>query len=251
MGGDGGVIASNRRYMRGAGTAEHKEHRDEALEREEMARTMQVCAASSQPLQFSRNTIVTCPYGNLYHKEAAVEALLRRKQEDAVLGDHIRGLKDLHEVRFHIMTSTDGAILPTCPITGRELNGNIPAVALIPGRPGQCNVVSERGMQEMGDDFVIEYGPVEDKIRLAPPLDILAEIKAKLEEKRAKKSKKKRKEQSHEADRLSKKSATNVTAVARDKVNDAFRENTVFSSLFSRDGVAVSDKDKKDNLFAR
>jgi hypothetical protein len=247
MGGDGGVIASNRRYMRGAGTAEHKEHRDEALEREEMARTMQFCAASGQPLQFSKNTIVTCPYGNLYHKEAAVEALLRRKQEDAVLGDHIRGLKDLHEVRFHITTDS----VPTCPITGRELNGNIPAVALIPGRPGQCNVVSERGMQEMGDDFVIEYGPVEEKIRLAPPLDVLGEMKAKLEEKRAKKSKRKRKEQSKEQDRPSKKPATNVTAVARDKVNDAIRENTVFSSLFSRDGAAVSEKDKKDNLFAR
>jgi hypothetical protein len=248
MGGDGGVIASNRRYMRGAGTAEPKEHRDEALERDEMARAMQVCAASSQLLQFTRQTIVTCPYGNLYHKEAAVEALLRRKQDDdAVLGDHIRGLKDLHEVRFHLTTDN----IPTCPITGRELNGNIPAVALIPGKPGLCNVVSERGMQEMGDDFVIEYGPVEEKIRLAPSLDVLAEMKAKLEEKRAKKSKKKRKEPSQEPDRPSKKSATNVTAVARDKVTDAIRENTVFSSLFSRDGVSVSEKDKKDNLFAR
>ena len=260
MGGDGGVIASNRRYMRGAGTAEHKEHRDETLERQEIARTMQCCAASSQPLQFSSSSsvIVTCPFGNLYHKEAAVEALLRRKQDDdTVLGEHIRGLKDLHEVRFHLDGSNN--IIPICPITGRELNGSIPAVALIPGKAGQCNVVSERGIQEMGTEFEAEYGPVEEKIRLAPPLDVLMEIKARLEEKRAlsslsKKSKKKRKvmESQPPDDRPKKQQSTNVTSVARDKVNDAIRGNSVFSSLFSNNGAeAVSEKQKKDNLFAR
>lgn len=253
MGGDGGVIASNRRYMRGAGTAEHKEHRDEELQRQEIARTMQRCAASGQPLQFSSTTIVTCPYGNLYHKEAAVEALLRRKQEEILIGDHIRGLKDLHEVRFHLTKTVDGSHIPTCPITGRELNGNIPAVALIPGKAGQCNVVSERGIKEMGPDFEAEYGPIEDKIRLAPPSDILAEMKAKLEEKRflSKKSKKKRKEQSKSEERPPKKQSTDVTTAAREKVKDAIRGNSVLSSLFSDGRGTVSDKEKKDNLFAR
>lgn len=255
MGGDGGVIASNRRYMRGAGTAEHKEHRDEELERQEIARTMQLCAASSQPLLFSSSsTIVTCPYGNLYHKEAAVEALLRRKQEETLIGDHIRGLKDLHEVRFHVTKTSDGSIIPTCPITGRELNGNIPAMALIPGKAGQCNVVSERGIKEMGADFEAEYGPVEEKIRLAPPLDVLMDMKAKFEEKRAlpKKSKKKRKVvESKPDDHPPKKQSKDVSSAARDKVNDAIRGNTVFSSLFSHGLQAISDKEKKDNLFAR
>jgi len=78
MGGDGGVIASNRRYMRGAGTADAtgdsarggNESIDPAVAEVEARRAMVTCALSGRPLQFGERTVVTCPYGRLYHKEA-------------------------------------------------------------------------------------------------------------------------------------------------------------------------------------
>jgi Rtf2 RING-finger len=213
MGGDGGVIASNRKYMRGAGTADHtgdsasssRDAKDPAVEREEMHRSMKTCAVSNKPLHFVQQessdgaagggtTIVACPYGRLYNKEAAVEALLRRKRADKQqdgkedeLGSHIRGLKDLYEVRFHFVKQEGGELIPTCPIRGSELNGQIPAVVLVPGgSEGQVNVVSERAIQEMGEQAIMEdYGPIHEKIRLAPSAAALVEIKKALSEKRA------------------------------------------------------------------
>jgi Rtf2 RING-finger len=211
MGGDGGVIASNRKYMRGAGTADHTgdsgtastssaKKQDPAVEREEMLRSMKTCAVSNKPLHFHQaddnnnsggGTIVACPYGRLYNREAAVEALLRRKRDgkqqkegkEDELGSHIRGLKDLYNVRFHLVKGQGDELIPTCPIRGTELNGQIPAVVLVPG--GQVNVVSERAIQEMGEQAISEdYGPIHEKIRLAPSAAALVEIKRALSEKR-------------------------------------------------------------------
>ena len=188
-----------------------------------------VCSVSGKPLQFSKNSsdddggdannnnnngsgsIVVCPYGRLYNKEAAVEALLRRKQGKGdgakrdELGEHVRGLKDLHAVRFHLVETEQGdggkhrRLVPTCPVRGTELNGHITAVVLVPGRSGAVNVVSERALQEMPAVVEDDHGPVEQKIRLAPPATVLDEIKRALakrraEEKSAKKKKDKKKD---------------------------------------------------------
>ena len=82
MGGDGGVIASNRKYMRGAGTADHTgDLNRHAAQKFNAQEVMKTCALTKTPLHTSvGNTIVTDPYGSLYHKEAAVQALLTRKQ---------------------------------------------------------------------------------------------------------------------------------------------------------------------------
>jgi hypothetical protein len=163
--------------MRGAGTADHTADSsqkqgaaDPTVEREELRRTMRTCAVSGQDLRFgTADAIVACPYGRLYQKEAAVEALLKRRQGEAdALGDHIRGLKDLKEVRFHFTTAADGkGVVPTCPVRGTELNGQIPAVVLLPG--GIVNVVSERAFREMGEEnILLEYGPAKKRLRLAP-----------------------------------------------------------------------------------
>lgn len=168
--------------MRGAGTADHTGDSsgkngpvDPAVEKEELRRTMAQCAVSGQPLRFGKEPIVTCPYGRLYHKQAAVEALLKRKQYDSdQLGNHVRGLKDLKEVRFHLVTSADGTTVPACPIRGTELNGTISAIALIPG--GTTNVISERALKELGNDVLEEYGPSKKTIKLAPTAAQLKEI---------------------------------------------------------------------------
>ena len=201
MGGDGGVIASNRRYMRGAGTADHtgdsqrSRGEKQVSDREDALERMTTCALTKAPLQFGGQTIVACPYGRLYHKEAAVEALLRRKQTEGQdeLGSHIRGLKDLHEARFCLTKKADGRQVPSCPVTGQEFNGQHPVILLVPGNPDTYNVVSQRAFKEMGHDALkTEYGPFQDEIRLAPPASELDEIMEVLEAKRKKKEKSKK-----------------------------------------------------------
>ena len=179
MGGDGGVIASNRRYMRGAGTADHTGDASRACTQKTSAKErMRTCHLTKAPLDLAQQ-IVACPYGRLYSKEAAVEALLRRKhdsiQKADELGRHVRGLKDLHSARFHVQGN-----IPVCPVTGVELNGTHAAL-LIPKKGDECNVLSERALKEMGMEALqADYGPFEkdDMIRLAPPESAMEEIQA-------------------------------------------------------------------------
>lgn len=197
MGGDGGVIAVNRRYMRGAGTADatgdyasssHNTRQavDPAVAEQDVARMMTNDCLTNQPLHFDQ-PIVVCPYGWLYQKETAVEALLKRKSgADTLMGTHVRGLKDLKDVRFHVVDSQ-----PTCPVTDKPLNGKIVAFALLPGNPNSPNVVSERALTMT--NLMSDYEPYDDKIRLAPTEAVLVKIKEELEAKRkAKKKKRKR-----------------------------------------------------------
>lgn len=310
MGGDGGVIASNRRYMRGAGTADHTADSNRAsksetqtLEREDATERMRTCAITKNPLPFggnnnsSNNNIVACPYGRLYNKEAAVEALLRRKasknnndSEDIdELGSHIRGLKDLYPVRFSYQATKDnkksssspsskGVVVPVCPITGQELNGTVPAILIHPGNLDNVNVLSQRAVKEMGwDSLQDEYGPMEEKIRLAPPPAELVEIQQALEEKRQlassnkkKKDKKKRKKEKFAAATTTTTDNSNSTVqslppprkvhkasladVAATRVQTSVKNNEVLSSIFTTSSSktnSMSQKERNDHLFAR
>lgn len=79
MGGDGGVVAVNRRYMRGAGQADHTGDFQRNSENQEYnaLEAMTNCALTKAPLlpssKNSSGPIVACKFGRLYHKEAAVE----------------------------------------------------------------------------------------------------------------------------------------------------------------------------------
>jgi Rtf2 RING-finger len=213
MGGDGGTKAVHRAYLRGAGSAsttgDHPANNrsDKQITEQEANRAMQYCYITDQPLHYDTTSsssssssssylssnIVTCRYGRLYNKEAAIEALLHRKQQSKVsatassgtstnatgstvqsrLGMHVRGLKDLYNVRF-LTTQNDvtnvATVMPVCPITGRELNGKIIAFALIPGNDNIVNVISEYALKRLSEsEILIEYG-ARKKIRLlAPP----------------------------------------------------------------------------------
>ena len=112
---------------------------------------------------------------------------------------HIRGRKDLHPVRFHITKEDkkEGYVV-TCPITGSDIGaGSIPSFLIVKSFANSTpvddvdnansipNVISERGMQEMGiDKLQEEYGPFEKKdlIRLAPQQGLFEEIRKKWEE---------------------------------------------------------------------
>jgi len=284
MGGDGGVIASNRRYMRGAGTADHtadslrSRGEKQVSDREAARERMRTCALTQAPLQFGDQTIVACPIGRLYHKEAAVEALIRRKQQqnEAVagyegdeLGLHIRGLKDLYEARFTLMTKADGSKVPCCPVTNMEFNGQHPVILLVPGNKETSNVISQRAFKEMGQEALeTEYGPFTDQVRLAPPESELEEIMEQLVVKRMQKEKtkkssskkdKKRKElEQAKADKKSKakqnqrpSKAAKMSAAeeARGSVTSAVKSNAVLSSLFTKKDR--NHKEGADKLFAR
>jgi Rtf2 RING-finger len=278
MGGDGGVVAVKREYMRGAGTADNtgdysRSNRGEKVvsDRDDALQRMTTCALTKLPLEGA--TIVACPWGRLYQKEAAVEALIRRKQssqEHDELGSHIRGLKDLFPVRFHV---PKGAAMPTCPVTGQELNGQLPVILLVPGNPELPNVVSQRAFKEIGKEALqTEYGPFQEEIRLAPPVADLEEIKQALEAKRdkkkeksSKKKDKKRKETgvvavvvANNNDKNPKKQrrgdstggTSSAAQVARGRVHDAIKANDNLSSLFVKD-KKTSHKEQAADLFAR
>lgn len=274
------MIASNRKYLRGAGTADctaDASKRDKSsnkqAQRETCREIMTTCYITKTPLDYNAS-IVICPYGRLYQKEAALQALLQRRHsneeeenKNELLGKHVRGLKDLYEVRMELRKSDNGSnLVPVCPVTGLELNGQIPAFLIVSKTTSQPNVVSERAFKEMGMEALqAEYGAFdkeEDTIRLAPPPSMMDTIKEKLETKRlSKKSKngKKRKKNNSVNDKKkktkslktdTKKANGSVAEAARERVATAVASNTVLSSLFTGKS-SVSEKEKKDNLFAR
>jgi hypothetical protein len=277
MGGDGGVIASNRKYMRGAGTANHtadgasSKQQQEASAKEVQQELMSVCYLTKAPLNFKKQQIVADPYGRLYNKEAAVEALLRRKtSSDEVvneLGSHIRGLKDLVTLNVELSSSNDNDAIPICPVTSVELNGVNPAVLLPHVKDGGVNVLAERSIKEMGKEALREeYGDLDHVIRLAPPPRMMEEIIKKVQEqhdleKAAKLAKKKKRNKSGDDDEearkkkkkklqaVNKKSST-VTDAARQRMKSAVESNHVLSSLFATK-KNISEKERGDSLFAR
>ena len=183
-------------------------------------------AASSS----ASSDIVACPYGRLYKREKIIEALLRRArsgadgdhttdghaQDASISISHIRGMKDLHPVRFHVTTisttsrdvvksngKTNGSHLtPVCPITGSDIgSGKVPSYVIVRSSTTKMksngvvddeasrgpNVLSERAIKEMSvQGLQAEFGPFDEKdmILLAPPLTggVFDEIKRKWEE---------------------------------------------------------------------
>mmetsp|Transcript_15033 Transcript_15033/g.37871 ORF Transcript_15033/g.37871 Transcript_15033/m.37871 type:complete len:304 (-) Transcript_15033:152-1063(-) len=303
MGGDGGVIASNRKYMRGAGTADHTgDLNRHAAQKFNAQEAMKTCALTKAPLHTSAgSTIVADPYGSLYHKEAAVQALLTRKQRDdpgdasatSTIGPQVRRLADLYEVRFYREEGSKSRN-PTCPITGKALTGSIPAILLVPGKEGMSNVVSESALSQLSaEELEGEYGRIRKRVRLAPNPVLLEKIKeqtqqerekddeerrkAKKDKKKDKKSKRKREgkdkvtsssekktrcdenkekkkaEMSARSSSAIKSSSSSVGKQIQSRVDSAIEKSSVLSSLFVNKSAQskISEKEKKDNLFAR
>ncbi|KAL7468478.1 hypothetical protein ACHAXS_008716 [Conticribra weissflogii] len=315
MGGDGGTISSSRLYLRGAGKASHTaDHPSNALKRAkvedaERARLiLTTCAISGATFDFSPKShlpgdgcgsgavsaadIVACPYGKLYKRENALEALLERSKSASgdvattTLGPHIRGMKDLHSVRFHVVADSSSKdvkkYVPICPITGSEItSGNVPSVLIVQPKKEKGddapNVLSERAIKEMGiSSLQSEYGPFDEKdiVRLAPPKTggIFEEIQrnweAKMEEERqAKLLKKKDKKRKRTGDlkSLSTSSASviiepkgkcdgevkakkSAADEARSSVQSAVANSSVLLSLFGAGNKHQSDKEKRDVL---
>jgi hypothetical protein len=230
MGGDGGTVAANRAYLRGAGKANHTADRARIggvggggsvvpSHDDDVSRARSIlhhCAITGEPLDHHRRNrksggggggIVVCPHGKLYVRERAIESLLARNRgigigtSTAIIGEHVRGMRDLHPARFMVTSSDAGGgdgttrsrratttttttSTLTCPITGSDIGGgNVPCYVIVRCSKGVDdddddgdigpNVLSERAIREMGiDGLQGEYGPFleRDMIRLAPPM---------------------------------------------------------------------------------
>ncbi|MGK3744513.1 MAG: hypothetical protein ACI90V_011373, partial [Bacillariaceae sp.] len=314
MGGDGGVIASNRKFMRGAGTADltadFNHHAKEKVKHNAQD-AMTTCALTKTPLlhvtstnsatiNTNTHTIVADPYGRLYHKEAAVHALLKRKRQAGdgddsaaaadTIGPQVRRMNDLYDVRFHFDNNSSN-VTPSCPITGKALTGSISAILLVSTTKSDGpNVVSESALKQLSmDELQEEYGCIQRKVRLAPDPTLLETIKEQVqkehdkdeEERNAKKAAKKKNKRKLRDDgggsdnnkikkRKEKKDTkaiicTKATAKAisssssslgqqvQSRVDSAIKKNTIYSSIFVDKSLSskISEKEKKDNLFAR
>mmetsp|Transcript_26355 Transcript_26355/g.76061 ORF Transcript_26355/g.76061 Transcript_26355/m.76061 type:complete len:331 (-) Transcript_26355:1465-2457(-) len=246
MGGDGGTVSTNRRYLRGAGSASHTADAKRSGgtttddERERLRQIMSTCTITGQTLDLTGTSgdIVACPYGRLYNREAAVHALLRRMESGAMasagvkgpepdIGYHVRGLKDLHPLRFQVIerdgNGSGSKYAAVCPLTGVELNGSSPAILIVKNKApkkkkskdedkvgasaesdASPNVLSERAIREVGiDSLQEEYGPFDmaNCIRLAPTIvgGVFDKVKTDLqtrraEEKKSRKDNKKKKD---------------------------------------------------------
>jgi hypothetical protein len=124
---------------------------------------MTTCALTKATLLKPTDNIVGCAYGRLYLKEAAIEALLRRKTNTNTEGassdvealSHVRKLSELYAVRCHYepsasSSSSSSSSTITCPITNKVLEGTaVPAVLLVPGKAvTPKNVVCESALQQ-------------------------------------------------------------------------------------------------------
>ncbi len=245
-------MATNRRYMRGAGTADTTGDSTtgtaasaadiKANQERDALELLTTCFLTKTKFQ-STDSIVACRYGRLYLKEAAVQALLRRKtgettpeEHDALA--HVKKLSDLFVVRGNF--SDSNTLVWICPITAKALTGRVPpAILLVPGNPENPNVVSEFAHKQLSEqDMEVEYGPIERTIRLAPTPEQLVQMKIELEAERSKRKGKKTKEKEEGPSGKRKRPdesrpvETSLAKEIRCRVDSALKSNQVLSSLF-------------------
>jgi len=187
MGGDGGVVANSRQFVRGCKQGESAP--EAADTRDKQARRATSCAQSSKTLS---EPIVVCQLGNLYNKEDMLCALIEKTLSSSL--SHIRGLKDLRELKFTpnpAYTDDKPELCKyVCPLTGQDFNGIFPFVCIWT----TGHVISEKALKELGHAALqAEYGPFQESdivhILPLPQSEALGE-NARLMEARREKTKK-------------------------------------------------------------
>ncbi|KAF7107224.1 hypothetical protein CFC21_107883 [Triticum aestivum] len=99
------------------------------------------CALSGEPLAAPA---VVDRLGNLFNKEALVEALIHKRLPKAL--SHIRGLKDMIPIHLHPKpNAADQEVRFQCPVTGFEFNGKSQFLAL----RGCGHVLSVKALKEV------------------------------------------------------------------------------------------------------
>ncbi|MBA0728527.1 hypothetical protein Golax_001419 [Gossypium laxum] len=149
------------------------------------------CALSNEPL---REPCVIDKLGNIFNKEALVEALLGKKLPKEFR--HVKGLKDMINVKLSMIPgkqsdAADGATFQ-CPITGLEFNGKYKFFAL-----RNCgHVVSAKALKEVKSSacLVCHKEFVEsDKMVINGSEEEMAALRERMEEEKSKLVKEKKK----------------------------------------------------------
>jgi hypothetical protein len=165
MGGDGGVVANSRQFVRGIKQADSAA--ESVDQREKQTRRSVSCAQSSKTLN---EPIVLCQLGNLYNKEDMLCALIDKTLSSGLA--HIRGRKDLKEIKLspnpaYSAEEAGHVCKYVCPLTGQDFNGVSPFVCIWP----TGHVISEKALCELGAEALqAEYGPFtkDDLVNILP-----------------------------------------------------------------------------------
>jgi len=261
MGGDGGVIAVNRSFLRQCGDGFLNEaDRGGVDERERKQLRTKVCAVSNEAL---KEPIVACELGYLYNKDALLTALLNKTLNPTF--SHVRGMKDIIETKFTKNTEAreqgEDTTQFMCPVTMIEFTGRYSFSVI--RKTGW--VLSDKAINEVGiESLQVEYGPFssDDIIRLAPDSEQLNAMREKLVSDRermkgersknkkrtsdaiqnpTKKSKKeKRRMKSKEAVKQGKREA-GLVGQAEDSVKKQIASSEVFKSLFGKHNPTAAE----------
>ena len=192
MGGDGGVIAVNRKYMRGTSTSlEAKTGRGSASHKvkstvEERKECMTTCKLTG--VQLKEGEVKCDPLGRFYDSSAVVEELLRLRQTGETRDWPIASLSDLTTVSWSPTMS--------CYLTGSSvMTGSIPCYVVGSGpQSGSC--ITVQAVKEMGEEIVegklIKVMADEEESKVI--MDKLEEERRAKREKKEKKKKKKKRE---------------------------------------------------------
>ncbi|KAK8520320.1 hypothetical protein V6N13_031222 [Hibiscus sabdariffa] len=149
------------------------------------------CALSYEPL---REPCVIDKLGNIFNKEALVEALLGKKLPKEFR--HIKGLKDMINIKLSMIPgnqsdSADGATFQ-CPISGLEFNGKYKFFAL-----KNCgHVVSAKALKEVKSSACLVCHKEfidSDKMVINGSEEEVAALRERMEEEKAKSMKEKKK----------------------------------------------------------
>lgn len=189
MGADGGSIPTRCELVK-------MKKAPEKLDQTEVNRVkFAVCAISKEPL---REPIVACPLGSVLNKESVLKGLIEKSLPDEFL--HIKSIKDVVELHFTpnpaytkeatiADAASDTAARFVCSITGLQTTGRYGFSALL-----NCGCVfSNRALDEIpASECVNCHTPYsdDDVLPLNGSDDQIANLQAKLEERR--KSEKKR-----------------------------------------------------------
>ncbi|KAG2668302.1 hypothetical protein I3760_15G154000 [Carya illinoinensis] len=184
-GGDGGATGAESRDCYLNMYAERKP--DKVDPNEQRLSKWTNCALSNEPL---REPCVIDRLGNVFNKEALVEALLGKKLPKEF--GYIKGLKDMITVRFSRVPgaaesdeNAGGRTLFQCPITGLEINGKYRFLAL-----RNCgHVLSAKALKEVKSSACLvchEEFQESDKIVINGSEEEVAVLRERMMEEKAK-----------------------------------------------------------------
>ncbi|XP_059290463.1 uncharacterized protein LOC132044000 [Lycium ferocissimum] len=184
-GGDGGATGAESRDCYLKMYAEKKP--DKADPNEVRISRWLNCALSNEPL---RHPVVVDKLGNLFNKEALVEALLKKRVPKQF--GYIKGLKDMIPVELSVIPGKedrglgDGEVTGfQCPVSGLEFNGKYKFFAL----KGCGHVLSAKALKEVKSSgcLVCHKEIVEsDKIVINGSEEEVAALRERMEEERVK-----------------------------------------------------------------